>query len=298
MPVIYALGEPDDGRVRYVGKAIKPESRFKSHLNEWGYTRKCRWVFRVKRQGKIPRLLILAQCTEANWEQMERLWIRVFRACEPDLLNHTDGGEGLSNFTPAMRKRISDHQKQLWKDPAHRARLITPERAAKISKALSGKKKSAGHVAKLKQNQPGFVRNLSEESLASMKEKLKGNKHALGMIHTEETRRKISVRLQGNQHTKDRKIAAHEKLAKSKTLLGRTKTAEHKAKIAAGLRRRWENPKPRSPQSYLVWPSWEYIQRLLETMTTKEAAAFLVVKPGTLSAFIHNQRKKEKKNDV
>jgi DNA-binding XRE family transcriptional regulator len=56
---IYALLDPRDDTVRYVGCAIDVEKRFQEHLRDRGNTPKCRWLAELKYYGLYPRLEIL-----------------------------------------------------------------------------------------------------------------------------------------------------------------------------------------------------------------------------------------------
>lgn len=56
---IYALVDPRDDTVRYVGCAIDVEERFNQHLRDRGNTPKCEWLAELKRHGLLPGLEIL-----------------------------------------------------------------------------------------------------------------------------------------------------------------------------------------------------------------------------------------------
>src|SRR5689334_12607282 len=56
---IYALIDPRDGLIYYVGCAIDAEKRYKEHLKDKIKTRKCRWLAELKQYGLQPKLEIL-----------------------------------------------------------------------------------------------------------------------------------------------------------------------------------------------------------------------------------------------
>jgi DNA-binding XRE family transcriptional regulator len=56
---IYALLDPRDDTVHYVGCAIDVEKRFQEHLRDRGNTPKCRWLAELKQYGLYPKLEIL-----------------------------------------------------------------------------------------------------------------------------------------------------------------------------------------------------------------------------------------------
>lgn len=95
-PAIYGLGDPRDGRIRYVGQANRPGHRYAQH---WRCTesfkigslgaRKKRWLFELGGEGLCPGLAILENCTPERLNERERHWISVYRlADEADLNVH------------------------------------------------------------------------------------------------------------------------------------------------------------------------------------------------------------------
>jgi hypothetical protein len=57
--LIYALVDPRDDTIRYVGCAIVVEERFNQHLRDRGNTPKCKWLAELKWHGLLPGLEIL-----------------------------------------------------------------------------------------------------------------------------------------------------------------------------------------------------------------------------------------------
>jgi len=56
---IYALIDPRDNAVRYIGCAIDTEERFKQHLKDRGNTPKCKWLAELRQCGLLPKLEVL-----------------------------------------------------------------------------------------------------------------------------------------------------------------------------------------------------------------------------------------------
>lgn len=241
---IYALYDPDTHLVRYIGKTSRPERRLQEHIRNKDRedTRKTRWINKLLFGGKLPEIKILEVVCETAWEAAEQKWIAFFRAKGLDLVNLTDGGDGLHNPSEETRKKLSATQKAKYSDPDYRKRfegvMKNPERCRKISEALKGKSKSPEHIAKLSQNKPG--RKLSLEQRLKITISLQGNQRALGHYHTEETKQKISASLKGNTHTLGRKMPDAEKAIRSAALKDRPKSEEHKGKIRQGLVASWE----------------------------------------------------------
>lgn len=159
MSIIYALRDPRDGATRYIGKCSSLPHRFRAHLNDKGSTRKARWIRSLLAIGLSPEAVEL-EMVEGDWQAAERRWISHFRAEGADLCNHTDGGEGLVGASRETRQKLAVVRRAIHAADPERAKEIArdPVRCAKISAALSGKRKSPEHVAKLPQNRPGYKR--------------------------------------------------------------------------------------------------------------------------------------------
>lgn len=93
--VIYTLNCPDTNIVTYVGKSFSIKDRKNSHFSASlkEKTKKAMWVRHLKSLGKRPIFNIIDDCDEFNWEQKERFYIKLYKACGANLLNITMGGE-------------------------------------------------------------------------------------------------------------------------------------------------------------------------------------------------------------
>lgn len=105
---IYALTEGVDGSVRYVGKTSRYLfERHKQHLRE----------ARKGRSLPVSRWLAKQECSHIraiefvpdgqDWVARERYWIKYYRDAGANLLNLTDGGEGLSGHRFSKEHRAS-----------------------------------------------------------------------------------------------------------------------------------------------------------------------------------------------
>lgn len=238
---IYALCDPDTGDIRYVGKTNNLALRLRSHQNERRETRKCQWLKSLKRSGRLPLIRILEIVGEENWEDKERFWIAELRSYGVDLTNHTEGGDGVSGIDDEARRRLSAQMRKRMSDPAFRAKVFTEERSAKISEALSGKKKAPEHVAKLRQNQPGHT--MSETAKRKISESLIGNSRRLGILHTNETKALLSKKGRGNPSRTGMKNTKEHNQRISDFQKGRPKTQEQRRKMALARKLWWERKK-------------------------------------------------------
>lgn len=100
--VIYALCDPRDGRVRYVGKTDNPERRLDHHIGtRSGRCARGKWLRDLHAAGLRPVLVVLQDVEEAKWQHAERRWIRRM-ALRFTLVNAIKGGGGGSKRMPAL----------------------------------------------------------------------------------------------------------------------------------------------------------------------------------------------------
>ncbi|MGD8501166.1 MAG: GIY-YIG nuclease family protein [Phycisphaerales bacterium] len=93
---IYALKDPRNSDIRYVGKSNYPERRFWQHLNMGQNVTKTAWIDELAALGLKPELVILEEVDTAAWQDTERRWIAKGRQEGWPLTNVSDGGEGLT----------------------------------------------------------------------------------------------------------------------------------------------------------------------------------------------------------
>src|SRR5215469_1363630 len=89
---IYALRDPRDRSIRYIGKAQNPEGRFKQHLeSKAGRIRKL--VDELSLLGLALQFQVLQECSKSEWPLWEKYWIGLGFALKEKLLNLRPGGE-------------------------------------------------------------------------------------------------------------------------------------------------------------------------------------------------------------
>jgi len=167
---IYALCEPypNQHKIRYVGKADDPYRRYEQHCSEaikCGITHKDRWIQNLQANGKEPQLEILEEIPKVGWQAVEQEYIRVFKAIGFQLVNLTDGGDGVCGyvFTSEARMKMSVSQTGKKQSPELiekriaplRGKKISPERCAKLLAANIGKEKTPETRAKIRAAQLG-----------------------------------------------------------------------------------------------------------------------------------------------
>jgi hypothetical protein len=95
---IYILIDPIDNTIRYVGKTNNPKERFKAHTNiaRDNNTHKRNWINKLRKCGCKPEIEIIDEVQLSEWKYWERFWVAYYRFIGCDLVNYTNGGDGLS----------------------------------------------------------------------------------------------------------------------------------------------------------------------------------------------------------
>lgn len=134
MVYIYALCDPKTNSIRYIGKSIRPKERYTNHLNDNSKTHKVNWINSLKSKGLKPTMIILQTLAEnEDWQQAERDWIKRAKENGWNLVNSTDGGDGVLNVSGEGKERML----KAWKGRKHK-----PETLEKLSASSKGRVKS------------------------------------------------------------------------------------------------------------------------------------------------------------
>ena len=132
MGSVYALHDPRDGSVRYIGKTtLSPEERLSAHIKAArtrGRARSWTWIRGLLRDGLAPTVSLLEQANLASLNECERRWIAHGKANGWTLTNLTDGGDGgmssetaAATWTPERRERRIAGIKAAWARPEVKA---------------------------------------------------------------------------------------------------------------------------------------------------------------------------------
>ena len=133
MVFIYGLVDPFTFKVRYIGKTINLKQRFERQMNERSNTHRCYWIQSLRKKGKKPTQVILQQLNEGeDWQAAEIKWIAIAKKYGWDLVNGTDGGDGVLNVSGEGRARML----ATWKGRKHK-----PETLLKLSASSKGRVK-------------------------------------------------------------------------------------------------------------------------------------------------------------
>jgi hypothetical protein len=105
---IYTLSD-DSGNIRYIGKTKNPKKREKEHIYFSGCERRrslldC-WKIKMKKEKRKIYFEILDE-TNYDINFLEKYWISQFKCWNFNLLNMTEGGDGLQNPSKEIREKI------------------------------------------------------------------------------------------------------------------------------------------------------------------------------------------------
>lgn len=181
MIAIYELLDPQTNECRYIGQTIEPDTRLAWHIQaakrgekRWVYN----WIRSLLSHGVSPIMRIIEHCSldkEAN--DRESHWILLYRSYGVDLTNLTDGGGGIRGM-----KHSEETKAKIGR--AHTGKVLTPEQRMAMSKARTGVPLSPERrevaVAALRR------RVWTDEQKRAISDRMKGNNHCLGQVHSPE----------------------------------------------------------------------------------------------------------------
>jgi hypothetical protein len=208
---IYVLVDPRDREIRYVGLTRKELGhRLAGHLKDRkvkGHRRN--WLDKLARMGLCSSIQLVQTVPVAVASEAEKYWISYFKAVGCSLVNDTDGGEsGVLGYrhTPETKEKLRQGTISQFRSSVNRA---------KVSAVHSGKKISESHKRII--------------SITAKKRWEDWRKN--GRYTSEATRAKIRAARRGKP------LSVAHRAALSKAFLGKPKSSEHKAKLAAHLRK-------------------------------------------------------------
>jgi predicted GIY-YIG superfamily endonuclease len=122
---VYGLADPRTAGIagiRYVGVSGDPTRRLHRHLRaarRREQTAVARWLRRLRRR---PAMTVLVVTNREDAASAERATIAYLRANGADLVNVSDGGDGL--ISAEHIARLSEGMRRLWRQPEYRARMV------------------------------------------------------------------------------------------------------------------------------------------------------------------------------
>jgi hypothetical protein len=132
---IYALGDPETGLIRYIGKTTNLEQRYTAHVNSPPTNcHRSHWIQSLKAKGLRP-LMVVVEIIEGAWpwQEAERNWIARGRREGWPLTNNTNGGDGVPGLPAETRQRMA----ATWRGRKHKPATIEKLRAARALRVTS-----------------------------------------------------------------------------------------------------------------------------------------------------------------
>lgn len=263
---VYGLASSEDGKLRYIGQTTGALNKRLIHhhydAKKLSTIHKSNWIRSVIARGH--KIVIFPIEENAPWGSAEIRWIKHYRELGCDLVNTTDGGEGVVGYirTPEQRAAHADRMRGRTSprkgvkasdetkariSSAQKGKKISPETREKISAALKGRKKSAEHVAKVVEALRKPKPPLTDEEVAARKAEKFAN---------------LSARSKGKKLD-----------------------SEHKAKISDGLARAYADGTRRGPKAKLSDEQVREIRALVREITAnqKEIAERFCVSQAVIS---------------
>lgn len=203
---VYALIDPRNNQIKYIGVSKNPWSRMLSHLegarknpNE-GNKHKRYWLKQLLDLGLKPEVLIIETCDYCNPWEAEIWWIDLLRQLNYPLTNIAKGGDKPPDFTgrhhtEKYKKNHSRFMKQYWKENIHpsKGKSVPKEWVEKVqaSRKRNGTKSDPTNMLKKRINNPDWYKNMSEAAKKRFSEPT--NNVMYGKKHTELSKRKNSL---------------------------------------------------------------------------------------------------------
>lgn len=239
---IYALVDPRNEEVRYVGWTLNVTKRLQGHVScsRTGAekTHKSNWIKSLLEIGLSPRMDILESGSGDGWGEAETRWIQHYRDLSHSLTNIASGGEGTTGCTPSAETR------QKLRD-VMRSRVFSEEHRERISRAKTGVTSPSIKMAAAAAQAANYGRKQTDTEKELRASKLRGRKRSpeeitktllanTGKKRTTEQRQRISkshigINL-GVKHSADTKA----KISRART--GMKFSDSHRANISVAVR--------------------------------------------------------------
>ena len=125
---IYTLSDPNTNEIRYVGKTINIKRRYKQHLYDKRQTsHKHSWILSLKKVGLKPKMIIIEECNNDNWEEREIYWISKY----DNLTNNKLGGNGGDDYKRTITQESIEKIRQ-----ANIGKILSKEHKEKIGNSV------------------------------------------------------------------------------------------------------------------------------------------------------------------
>lgn len=275
--MIYALVDPRDQLVHYVGKTFRGLARPKEGFGRHEGILKIAWFRELKVAGLVPETCVLQDRFDGEpvcWWLVERntgqvnlaecWWIAFGRVLGWPLTNQADGGVGAPGYKhkPEALAKMSAAAAARWLDPVYRESVLSKKRGkpmaeetkAKIGDANRGRKRSTKFI----------VRRTGSEAATARFQSVEGREHQRRMVEaarTPEVRAKISAASMGRKWTAPRRkkppITEETRAKLSAAHKGKKPSLESKLARAEGLKRAWADGRKKANPKHTIQERWQ-----------------------------------------
>jgi len=144
---IYTLADPRDDVIRYIGYTRNLKRRIARHISDHNHNHRVRWIQSLLDAGVKPIAEVLETCLPGeDFKAKEIEWIAAYKRIGFDLVNGTDGGEGVE-FSPEALEKMSAASKGRVHGPvsqeirdkisaSQKGRVLSQETRDKISASI------------------------------------------------------------------------------------------------------------------------------------------------------------------
>lgn len=186
---IYALIDPENNEVRYVGKTVNLKARFHRHCNPVidNYTHSACWVRSLKIK---PEMITLEEVPHGeDWVEAEQFWIAYMKALGARLTNLSFGGEGPLGIKQSQATCDKRSNSLKGRPSPMKGRKQTEKWLNEVAFANKGKKRTS------EQNAAQSERQKDKPKSEETKAKISAN-HKI-VFNTPEMFEKLSVQRKG-----------------------------------------------------------------------------------------------------
>jgi len=139
---IYTIKDPRDYQIKYIGKTIDINRRFKEHLQDSylkANTYKNNWIKKLLSENLQPIFEVVEECCEDIWEERERFWISYYKEIGFNLTNMCDGGEGGHGAVRTEKFKLNLKKKRVGEKNPYYGKKHSKEIIEKISEHSRGR---------------------------------------------------------------------------------------------------------------------------------------------------------------
>ena len=161
---IYGLVDKSKNELKYIGKSINPQSRYRKHLQDSNkkISYKDKWVHSLLENNNKPELLIIDEVDEVNWEFWEKHYISYYKSIGCKLTNISEGGENPPSaygrkWTPEQIKKNSESNKGKKRSEETKRNISLAKKGKPIPHLNNGKERSLIHRKNISLSMKGRV---------------------------------------------------------------------------------------------------------------------------------------------